>query len=52
MLDHLPKEIKEMSVDQLLNEFNGDFDIAASVLVKAPNPETYLERMYNSPPKV
>jgi hypothetical protein len=42
MLDHLPQELKEMKVDQLLNEFDGDFDLAAETLVKTENPEKYL----------
>jgi hypothetical protein len=52
MLNHLPKEIKEMTVDQLLTEFNGDFDYAANCLVKVQNPDLCMERTYDSPPKV
>ncbi len=31
-----------MTVEQLLNEFDGDFDLAAETLVKTPNTEKYL----------
>lgn len=50
LLDHIPKELKDLSVEQFLNEYSGDLDLAASQLVKVETP-AQNERMYESPPK-
>ena len=49
VLEHLPKELLKMSVNQFLEEFHGDLDLAADKLVEFELP--CEERMYQSPPK-
>lgn len=51
-MDFIPKELQLMTIDQLLNQFGGDLDLAAHKLVKLEEPVLSADRMYNSPPKV